>query len=356
MNVRFLQNQTQGPGHAFLVCAGEDFRSATYQVTLQRSGDRCYLNASGEWGAPRVEFPLKGGEVDGSLTLPLGPRLVSALSVKETYKLSLQLPNKTYSARLRISEITYPTEASLDQTILPTAPLTCEKANSTQAEQVEEEVAKDEPKADLKANSKKKALLALLGFVAALSLILGVFFWFTSEDEAKKVAENAPNPSQAQTKAAHGELPEAKGQPQKAPQASAASSAGEASGSRSLTCEEEVLQFFANPLRSQAEAAELARRLPKSTVSEQDAVFRLYYFAVYHGEPSLYLDYAKALDPSKPTFGTIQKNAPEALRFYQRAKESSPEAGDAYAKLVAWLKDQANHDPAAAKWWQEVAP
>ncbi|MBO4369415.1 MAG: hypothetical protein J5803_04885, partial [Desulfovibrio sp.] len=48
-------------------------------------------------------------------------------------------------------------------------------------------------------------------------------------------------------------------------------------------------------------------------------------------------------DPSKPAFGSIEKNALEAWRLYEKAKAGNPEAEQRQHELRTWLTKAAQN-------------
>lgn len=103
-------------------------------------------------------------------------------------------------------------------------------------------------------------------------------------------------------------------------------------------------------------AAELSRKLAKATVAERDAVFRLWRYAGERGERSVLMDYAAALDPSKPQWGSVEKNALTAWAIYEQAKMSELGAAGAQAKLKTWLEREAAEGNAQARVWLKQLP
>ena len=117
------------------------------------------------------------------------------------------------------------------------------------------------------------------------------------------------------------------------------------------TPEQRVTLFFGGKDRTPEQAAALSRELPVATKADQDAVYRLYYFASENGELSVIMNYAACLDPSKPQWGNINKDAQAAWELYTRAKATRPEAAEAQQNLKTWLEREAAAGNAQAKLW-----
>lgn len=109
--------------------------------------------------------------------------------------------------------------------------------------------------------------------------------------------------------------------------------------------------FFASENRNPKAAMELAADLDASTTEQQDAIFRLYYYAAEEGMEEAYLPYAQCVDPSKPAWGSIKKDAAEAWYYYGKTAQGKA----LQTELEAWVKDAAEKgDPDARKWLQEM--
>ncbi|MBQ7609290.1 MAG: hypothetical protein IJU76_15185, partial [Desulfovibrionaceae bacterium] len=77
-----------------------------------------------------------------------------------------------------------------------------------------------------------------------------------------------------------------------------------------------VAAFFADKTRSPDVAMQLASELASTTQEDQDALYRLYYFAAQNDNVQGMERLAECLDPSTPAWGTIKKDAAEAWYFY----------------------------------------
>ena len=198
----------------------------------------------------------------------------------------------------------------------------------------------------------KKGRGALVAAVAVLILALcgGGYYWFAhnktmeaGQQEKMRKAEEA----EAARKAAEAEAEAAR----KAAEAEAARKAAEAEAARQKAdARGRVGAFFAGQ-RSPEAAMKLASELDADTPEQQDAIFRLYYYAAGEDNPEGALRYAECVDPSKPAWGTVKKDASEAWYYYGK----SPDAEKARQELKAWTQDAAAAGNAqAAKWLKEM--
>ena len=95
----------------------------------------------------------------------------------------------------------------------------------------------------------------------------------------------------------------------------------------------------------------LADDLDSETSEQQDAVFRLYYYAAGEGSQQAAMRYAECVDPSLPAWGTIRKDGAEAWYYYGQV----PDGESARARLKQWTEQAAGRgDPAAANWLKEM--
>ena len=85
------------------------------------------------------------------------------------------------------------------------------------------------------------------------------------------------------------------------------------------TARERVREFFSSKQRTPEAAMELAAKINPLSKSDQDAVYRLWYYSVRQEHAAAYLPYAKALDPTQAPWGTIKKDPMEAWQYYKKA-------------------------------------
>lgn len=381
MKVRYYDDTLRGPGCGALVCEEGDFVEGAYDVSLQRASDRNFCAMEGDWQEPEALLRLEGQlDAASSLMLPLPSAVVNTLATTDTYRVTVTPVGSAHRdvGRLTIDAISYSKEGPLGHTVVVADPKKAPEPVVQEPEPQEkapETSPNEEPPIVLqppRTPERRQSWLPIL-LLGVCLLLAGLGFWYyqttkTEEPEAniqesakaaKAVPERTPEktPEKAQAKA-----PEQKAVPdvqkEKSQNAAPVHAAPAASPKQEavlpLTVEEEVVRFFKSSDRSGAKAVELAKRLSHTTVAEQDALFRLYYFAGEHGGKDILLDYAACLDPSKPAWGTIEKNAPDAWRIYDKAKADPELAGKAEAAqtaLRAWLREEETKGSAKAREW-----
>ena len=114
---------------------------------------------------------------------------------------------------------------------------------------------------------------------------------------------------------------------------------------------ERIAEFLFAGERTPESAMKLAGELDADTVEQQDALFRLYYYAASADNPEGAQRYAECVDPSRPAWGTIGKDGAEAWYYYGK----SPEGESARAALRQWAEQAAQKgDAQAAAWLREM--
>ena len=108
-----------------------------------------------------------------------------------------------------------------------------------------------------------------------------------------------------------------------------------------------VSEFLSSSRRNSETAMELADELEPTTTVEQDLVFKLYYFAAMRDNERGALKYAECLDPSKPEWGTVGKDAVEAWEHYGK----SPDGSVMKQNMKNWVEAEAQKGNAQAKKW-----
>ena len=389
MKITYENDLQRGPGNGRLRCSEEHFPEGGYAAAFERASDHFFLGGLGEWGAQKTFLPITGErEGNGGITLLIGPGVVNQLDTQERYRVHLQSPDgAVFKAQLGIQEIIYSAVQTLNNTA---APLTPDKPEPAPPQQPEAEPAPPNTQEELPAEKapqteqpppdgaltlpgpqarKSGAMLPLL-LVAALLLLAGgggAAWWFflrQPQPPAVETPEAPSAPEQAEAPQPSTERPPdpavgsfledaAKPQPQAEKPAEPAPSPAPAPPPGA---EERVRLFFSGQGRTPEAAAQLSRELPRETPAEQDAVYRLYYFAGEHGEQSILLEYAACLDPAKPQWGSIGKDAPAAWRIYEKAKATQPGAVAAQNNLKSWLEQKAAAGDAQAALWLRRLP
>lgn len=342
MDVRYSLDAEKGAGYGFFVvreCEGGDGR---YNVQLQRSVDLQFLAASGDWVDTQQQFSLEGTrDEDGLLWLSLEPILVNALNITDIYRFTLESQEcSRKTCVLKIQEIRYSEEINRNNTVevqrveqeLPPR----KEVTTVEKKEEEEEEKKEEEQREEK-TPKKTLPRFLLPLLLIVLLLLGAVGWKALQDENPPV-ETPKEENTAGTSSQAGQKEETQ----------------ENQGSqkpRTLSTEESVHEFFKSPNRSTQRADELIRTLHAETVSEKDAVFRLYYYAIQNGDESAWMNYAACLDPLKPKWGTIEKNGYEAWEIYEKAKAGNAGAAKDQEALLRWLKaEEAKGNRKAIEW------
>ncbi|MBQ7584945.1 MAG: hypothetical protein IJU40_01685 [Desulfovibrionaceae bacterium] len=351
MEVKYSNNPSLGPGHGYFIVKGEILPTSSYEISLQRSVDKHYLNAKGEWQEADVSLKLNGTQkVDTSLYLELNPTLVNALSSEDNYLLSLlnlPLDAKVKKARFRVQEVNYSTEEALNHSVIPVSKkevLLEKKGEVLESEESQTPLNLEASPEQMKPK-KPLWLILLLGalLLGLLAYVLWDKFFKPKEPEPKEDVPIETTLPQEEVKESLKPKEEEKEKPKQNEELSKPKS------ETIISLEEQVQQFFKGQERTSSNAVKLAKELKPQNTAEQDAVFRLYYFASEQGETQLLLDYASCLDPSKPKWGTIEKNALEAHRIYTKA--NTKEAKQALEAMLAWLMAEKEKGNPEAKAW-----
>ena len=350
MKVSYHDDLAKGSGFGYLSVSDVTFAAGTYLVSIQRGDDRTFVSPEGEWSEPQSNFPVEATLAsDGSLRFPLPQRVQHALETAVTYRVTLSGESGAGKAQLVIDTISYGLEDALNhaKVLTETPPAQGQPENIPEPEPTPPVTPPAEPQPE-----KSKSLLPwALGWAALLLLVLGgVAYWFYHKDQPKdeskeEVVAEAKKADEPKAKPEKALEPKAKEASQPKPEVPVKTP------SRSIA--EEVQLFFAGT-RTPANAVELANRLKPSSAVDQDALFRLYYFAVERGSMELLLPYAACFDPSKPAWGSIEKNAPIAWSLYEKGRGNpalAEQAKEAQNALYAWLQREKEAGNSKAKAW-----
>ncbi len=353
------------PGYAYVILSRENDENILFEesdnIAMGRylPGDNCqYLATEGNrhWsGAPQpllletkpvllsadqVRFELQPAYVD---SMEDGPWQVCLLASDSSPKASALMPAYDISwTGLEGSRALkdYRQEEAL------AAAATKDAARAKEAAALEE-LAKTEcltlEEAPQKPNKSKG--VAVLALVLLLAIGAAGYFLFGAdpEQDAAPAQQNAEQGNTPQHTADTAAAPARTAEESTAPAATAGTS-----GAKSVR--EQVMEFFAGE-RSPEGAIALANSLKASSTEEEDALFRLYYYAAQAGQPEAALRYAECLDPSKPVWGTIQKDGAEAWYYYGQ----NPAGEQAKAALKQWTEQAAaGGNAAAVKWLGEM--
>lgn len=350
------KDKEKSPGSGFFIFSGELFPSPPWRISLQRALDHKFLAGGGKWVGESVFLPLDGElKENGSLELAVDPKIVDSLNLLEKYQVTLKgSEGQDLKARLKVGAITFSREERRDNTararkeeprpenLKPAPPAGKVKDKPEPAGEAAPSLEPSDgeslrlPEPERKAKSRSWLWLAFL-FIAAVGALLAWILWKNPPDsETGPVSQSAPKPTNQEPKI---ELPKPIGKGE------APKSAGQL-----------VKEFFSQPEPAPHAALNLAAALPKASAEEQDAIYRLYYFAYENGDQEAAMSYGNCLNPALPQWGTIKKNAPDAMQAYEKAENLNPEAAQkARADLLAWLEDQAaKGDAQAERWLNEI--
>ena len=337
MIASFANDRQAGPGNGLLMLGQSGHGPGPCDLAIQRSSDHAFLAPGGEWKSQKNFLALKAVQAASGLAIPLGPDLTDQLATSENYRIILRdASGGEIPASLRIDEIIYSPAPKADNTPMarcpeetPPPPPTPESAaDSPEMEpallQATDTEILPSPHPAAIRKGRGAALWLTAGGVALGCALLG-FFIYSSMQPAES-ASGAPQP--ARTSPAANTL--------RGP-------------------EERVRIFFEQGSPGGADAAmALAEALPRSNASEQDAIYRLYYYAAGQGNSKALAAYARCLDPSLPAWGSIQKDAPLAWQSYAAALSGGGD-GAAMRHMRAWLeKSAAEGNTQAARWLAEL--
>lgn len=229
------------------------------------------------------------------------------------------------------------------------------KQQDTEVAPVEETAETQEAKLSSADTPAKKSKLPLIAAAAALVLLLagGAFFMMRGGDSGPSAEQKqtAVEQKAAAEKKAAEEAARAAAEKKAAEEAARAETEKKAAEKAARAdAKNRVAEFFAGQRGAEA-AMKLADDLDTETSEQQDAVFRLYYYAAGEGSQQAARRYAECVDPSLPAWGTIRKDGAEAWYYYGQA----PDGESARARLKQWTEQAAGRgDPAAANWLKEM--
>ena len=359
MKTSYSDDTQKGPGHGILKFSEALFPDGPYSLAVLRASDHAYLAAGPGGGTVCVGetrfMPVRAETTpEGNILVPVGPEVVNALDPLEKYLVTLK-PDQgdELKARLEVGGgITYSPDGRLDNTGMragaaPTAPTTApepapgpapepapEPEPSAPAAPAEDPLTLDAP-APGPAGPRKVSPVLIVALVAALlagGLATWKFFDSKAQEEEAALSGKGAAPAAPST-----ELPPTQ-----------------------QSAEEQVRAFFSGPDVTAKAALALAAQLPKATPAEQDALYRLYYFAAESEAPAAFMPYAACLDPAEPKWGTIEKDAAAAYAAYAKAAASDPKVAkaalEAQTRLRAWLEREAAAGNARAQAWLQELP
>ena len=170
-----------------------------------------------------------------------------------------------------------------------------------------------------------------------------------AEEAARAEAERkAAAEKQAAEEAAKAEAEKAAAEKAAAEEAARAAAEKKAAEEAAMRADAKgrVASFFAGERNPEA-AMKLAGELDADTPEQQDAIFRLYYYAAGEDNAQAAQRYAECVDPSRPAWGSISKDGAEAWYYYGK----SPDGEQARAALKQWTEKAAAEGNAEAAAW-----
>lgn len=331
MKAEYRDNPQAGPGHGTIIFSGAPISEGSWSVSIQRASDQAHATGkkTGQWVGETYYIDLPGNlQPDGSLQIPIGPALVDSLDQQDQYRVSLKSgPDEVGRCRLQLGAITHSPAGSVDLAATPREP------KPGQAREPEPAPPTPQPlpvPAQAPARDNKKLLrYAIIGILALFCIGWTIMGYLRDQNEKRppEISQPPSNESGKNDGARNKALP-ADSQPNQS----------QASGQK-LESGDRARAFFSSANPTPEGAMRLAQTLPKGTPAEQDIIYRLYYFAGEKNEPSSLLAYGACLDPSKPQWGTVQKDAEAARKIYENAEKLNIEgAAQALADLRQWLE------------------
>lgn len=351
-----LQNDpSKGPGYGILTFSQIMAPDSPWFISIQRSSDHDFVTPTGKWVGENFFMSIPGEATpSGDLSFSLGPEIIDTLDINERYRVSIKGESgDPQHGRLNIISLIHSQETSLDNTArpeeesmrkepaatpTPTPPPAPEHRpvrepepspeSGAQSSPIEPELPLAPPPTQSKSTWWRYAIIALLA--------LGAFawYWFDPRNESGE----AGAPAVAEKKA---------DDPKKTPPAQQA-----------LSARERVDKFFASNDKSATGAMKLYAEIPKSTEADQDAAYRLLYFAAENGNTQGLFEYGKVLDPSQAKYGSIEKDGFLAYTAYAKAIEANAQdAKAAQDNLLEWLRKESQAGNAKARrWLNDIKP
>lgn len=360
MNVRFVNDTARGRGYGILHLSDLDpMVVGEGRFSLCRAADMCYLTKNNWQNAEEFQVPQSCMVQNGEVLLYVGPDVVDQLQVNENYRLCLACPDgQSQRSVLAIDSIYYSLAGQKGN-----AQIYSETPPAATVPPLQDEPKEPTPEPMLLMQppepASQKRLWPLALGLCILALLGGVWWYVhpgakvteqTTADTAPKLEPNQPSAPAAPPKAdtaTPDPVPPVAEKPKSDPAAPPPSA------------REQVRTFFAG-LPAAETALALAKQLPTDTAEDQDALYRLYYFAsegtTSARETLPFL--AKAVDPTTPMWGSITKDAVEAWIYYQKMDTLSDATLTAQAKqqqdaLKTWLTAESAKGNAKATHWLE---
>ena len=341
MKAAYKDDMIKGPGFGVIEFKEALFPAAPWRISLQRASDQKFLTAqgNGHWAGESISIPLEGNlNEDGTvLELFIGPPIVDSLDTQQPYRVTLSgADGESLRAPFRPLAITFSQREGLDNTAR--AKIKEQAPQKPQAPSTEKKITEAAQSSEIKPSTpgpeeKKPEIIQLektapaqgskakrwLPIILALLIIGAALAWFIPKfmnNERGQSAQQSKPPTHVES------------------------------------AEAQVKKFFSQASPTAQGALALAEKLPKTDSASQDALYRLYYFAAEKNDSKAFLPYGNCLNPAMSAWGTIRKNAPDAMKAYEQALKANPEAAQkAIDDLMNWLnKEAAAGNSEAAAW------
>ena len=386
------QFEQQTPGFAALVLTLEGIEPGDGPCTLavQRSTDQCFMGQGGmgAWTMKEEYLSLPCQRQGDTLRCELGPEYVDHLE-PGNYRVSLRVAGgDTGQARMKIDSVqtqalagsgAMQTQAGREaptappSPVVPAAPVT-EPAPEPAPEPepaVQPEPANEAPlvmEAQPPAQARGKLPMLLLALVAVLCLAGAGWYLYQQHAAGVQAEQERLAAAEAAQKAEEERLAaEAAARAEQERRAAEEAEAARKAEAERLAAEEAAREaarlaahradargrartFFAGADRTPQGAFELTQDVDTTTSEQQDAVFRLLYFAANGGHQPAFVPYAACLDPTTEKWGTLEKDPPEAWAYYKKA--GTDEGTAAANRVLEWVKQQPPTNAKAREWLQ----
>lgn len=401
MKATFVQ---KGPGVAEIRVAleGKELNDQSCTLACQRSSDQFYLAQNGgDWTAHVQNLELPCSREGDELVFQLGPEYVNYLE-RGNHRLTLQANGE------KLGTMSLHIENVQPQILGGSGAMKPQLAREAQAAKIERDLAQEEPAQEIpepqkdtvvpepakpepeqqktepaKAEIAKAATVDAAaqkpkpvpaagktssGTKAAIILAILVMIcagvgtaiyqnFYANKTAEEPVVENVP-PVQEEQKEEEKAKPEE--EPAPAQQQPVVEKAVPAQPQQveivqtapQATARERARSFFANQNKTPQGAYELTKDLETTTPEQQDAAFRLLYYAISNNYAPAFAAYATCLDPTTPPWGTIQKDGATAWEYYKKA--GTPEGAAAADKVLDWTKQNASSNAKAREWLQQM--
>ena len=375
MKAAFENTIERGRGYARLRLSEVAHPSSSgWRFSLCRGSDMTFLGRSGWQNAEDFTEPETYTADGDDLILHIGPDVVNKLDTNENYRITLQCDSQ--SSQTATFAITTLNRALMDtQGHISSVPAQKPVVPAPQQQPAPDPAPDDASPGvppPLPAAPQKSRLPMILAALLVLAILGGgaLAYWFmTKKNRATEVVAQAPVQSEEKPEPAKTEPPEPvkpEEQPEAKPEPTKVDppepvkpevkpEPAKAEPPVRLSTREQANKYLgANPTAQGAR--ELAATLQQSSAEDQDALYRLWYFAADAGDGAACLQLARTVDPALPAWGSIIKNGAEAWSLYAKAAPQHPDAAAAMHALKQWMeKEAAQGNKDAEGWIRKIA-